>query len=149
MLKVNLKKIISIILLGAMIIGASPISSMATTVDENNYEYQESMIQPRLTYIVEAANGFGINNNIAEVDCWVTGHYLDATKAKVIAELQVKSGNNWIPVKIWTDTQNDYRASIYEEYDVDAGKTYRVKATYYIWEGSQSESLIIISDEKP
>lgn len=89
-----------------------------------------------------------IANNVATVDCWVKGRYGDATKAKVIAELQVKSGNNWVPTAIWTDTQDYYKASVKETKSVTTGNTYRVKATVTVWEGSQSEELIFFTDER-
>ncbi len=148
MMEKKVKRNLSIALLGAMVLTA-PMPSMAQSIDDTNYQQKSSVIQPRLTYISEAMNIFSINNGVAEIDCWVRGRVLDATKAKVIAELQVKNGSSWIPVKIWTDTQNDYEASVYESYDVNPNNTYRVKATFYVWEGSQSEDLIVISDEKP
>ncbi len=148
-MKKGVKRNVSIALLGIIFMTATPMASMAQVIGELNYKNSVNMIQPRMTYISEAVNGFGINDGVAEVDCWVQGRYLEATKAKVIAELQVKNGSNWIPVKIWTDTQNDFEASVYEHYTVNPNNTYRVKATFYVWEGSQSESLILISDEKP
>lgn len=149
MLKQNWRKTVSIALLGALVVTATPMPSMAQTWENEKNRQENNTIQPRLAYIVSTMNGFGIDNGVAEIDCWVTGDVLDATKTKVIAELQVKNGNSWIPVKIWTDTQNDYRASVYEHYTVNPNNTYRVKATFYVWEGSQSESLIVISNEKP
>ena len=105
------------------------------------------MVTPRLTYIVDAETDLTINNGIATVDCWVNGNVLNATKAKVIAELQLKSGSNWIAYGTWVDTQNDYEAYVYETKAVKKGNTYRVKATYTVWEGSASENLIVFSDE--
>ena len=107
----------------------------------------ENEIMPCMTYIEECKNGLNISGNVATVDCWVKGDVLTATKAKVIAELQVKSGNSWIAYGTWTETANAFKASVYETKGVKAGNTYRVKATYTVWEGSQSESTIVFSDE--
>ena len=106
-----------------------------------NYE-----VTPRLTYIVDGSIDFGIYGTTAEVDVMVNGHVLDATRAKVIAELQVKSGNSWIPVAIWTDDQNYYKARVIEEHSVVPGHTYRVKGTFTVWEGSASETVYEFSD---
>lgn len=104
-------------------------------------------IQPRLTYIEAAETGLDIKNGVATVDCWVKGDILSATKAKVIAELQLKSGNSWIAYGTWTSTQNDYEAYVYKTKAVTEGHTYRVKATYTVWEGTASEEIIVFGDE--
>ena len=135
MLKEKLKKIIATVLLGGMFL-TIPVAVMANE------------IMPCWLYVVEAENDFSITGTTATVDCRVTGDYGEATKAKVIAELQLESGtDNWIAYGTWVDTQNDYEASVYETKSVTKGHTYRVKATYTVWEGSQSETVIIYSDE--
>ncbi|MBQ2369276.1 MAG: hypothetical protein II301_04060, partial [Peptococcaceae bacterium] len=82
-----------------------------------------------------------------DVEVTVDGHVLDATRAKVIAELQVKNGSSWIPVAIWTDDQYDYTARVHEYHDVVKGHTYRVKGTFMVWEGSAYETEYSFSDE--
>ena len=102
---------------------------------------------PAMTYIVDYTITFGIVNGVAEVEVAVDGDPLDATRTKVIAELQVKSGNNWIPVAIWTADEDFYTAEVDESHDVVKGHTYRVKGTFMVWEGSASETEISYSDE--
>lgn len=143
MLKKCLQKTVTILLLVCTTMLLLPGTVMA----ENNDATGNLLIQPRLSYIVEAENDFSIEGTTATVDCRVTGNISDATKAKVIAELQVKSGSNWIAYGTWTNTQNSYEAYVYETKAVKKGNTYRVKATYTVWEGSASEELILFSDE--
>ena len=38
-------------------------------------------------------------------------------------------------------------ASVYETKEINPNNTYRVKATFTVWEGSQSETITIIGDE--
>ncbi|MBR5318759.1 MAG: hypothetical protein IKU46_04095 [Peptococcaceae bacterium] len=137
----KVKKVVSV-LLCCTVLMFMPITALATDVKD-----QVTEIQPRLTYIVDAEAGLSINNGIATVDCWVKGHYNDATKAKVIAELQVKGNNGWIAYGTWVDTQNDYEAAVYETKGVTKGNTYRVKATVTVWEGNASEELFLFTDE--
>lgn len=145
MLKKTAKKIaITLLLISTALL--VPVTSMAAVSDIPDTQ-QATEVMPRMTYIVEWKNGLTISGTTATVDCWVNGHVDTATKAKVIAELQVKSGSNWIPVAIWTDTQNDFEAAVYETKTITKGNTYRVKATYTVWEGSQSETHISIGDE--
>ena len=140
-MKKGYTKILLVALVGIMLL-TGPLSASAAMNDSQTNE-----VMPRLTYIMDSKTSLTIDNNTAIVDCWVNGSVIDATKAKVIAELQVKSGNNWIAYSTWTDTQYDYEAAVYETKSVKSGNTYRVKATFTVWEGSQSESIVVFTDE--
>lgn len=141
----NLRRCFTVVLLSSLIL--LPTTAMAEMNVVSISSQEETGVAPCMTYIVESVCDLSISGTTATVDCWVEGQYGDATKAKVIAELQVKSGNNWIAYGTWVDTQNDYEAAVYETKEVKKGNTYRVKATYTVWEGSASESLILFSDE--
>ena len=132
-------------LIASLVFMTLPFGAMAET---ENYNMQETVISPRLTYIVDALASLSIDNGVATVDCWVEGQYGDATKTKVIAELQLESGqDNWIAYGTWTESQNRYKTSVYETKNVTTGHNYRVKATVTVWEGSQSETLVLYTDE--
>lgn len=107
----------------------------------------EYSVSPRMTYISDYSILFGIPNGVADVEVEVNGHVVNATRAKVIAELQVKNGSSWIPVAIWTDDRYDYFACVDETHDVVKGHTYRVKGTFMVWEGSASETVYSFSPE--
>ena len=122
-----------------------PTTAMANDfVEESD---QQVKLTPRWSIIVDAMTDLKISGNVATVDCWVNGDVLSATKAKAIVELQLKSGNSWIAYATWVDTQNDYEAAVYETKSVTTGNTYRVKATYTVWEGAQSEEVMVFTDE--
>ena len=116
----------------------------AVLASEINMEYSAT---PRMTYIVDYTIDFGIVGNTAQVEAEVNGGYLTATKAKVIAELQVKNGSSWIPVAIWTDEQDGHDAWVDETHDVVEGHTYSVKGTFMVWEGDAYETEYSYSDE--
>ena len=101
-----------------------------------------------MLYIRQTTSVLSISGTTATVDCSTLGVVGEATKAKIVAELQVKNGSSWTTVETWADTQNGYRASVYENYSVTKEKTYRVKATATAWEGSQSEIQTVFSNEK-
>lgn len=145
-MKNMMKKTVAAICLSAAVLISVPAVSLAETAVEPANQ-QESGIAPHMTYIVEARCALSVSDDIATVDCWVKGDVLEATKTKVIAELQVKNGSNWIPTAIWTDTQDGFKAHVNETKSVVIGHTYRVKATVTAWEGSQSETQTIFTDE--
>lgn len=147
MMSKKMKRILAISCLSSFAITSVPVIALAEDSIIPQTTLQEEEIAPYLTYIVDSMCDLEINQNTATVDCWVKGHYLDATKAKVIAELQVKSNSGWLPVGLWTDTQNDYMAWVTETKSVTKGQVYRVKSTVTVWEGSQSETLTIYTDE--
>lgn len=136
MQKRQIKMLSAMLVLVVLALLAIPAAAMA-----------EEGIAPQLIYITDSEANMNITGTTATVDVWVKGDWDYATKAKVIAELQVKNGNDWIPVGIWTDTQNDYIAQVYETKSVVKGHTYRVKATGTIWEGSQSETVTFYTEE--
>lgn len=146
MISKKVKTVITAVVLGSFIVCVPTVALAETEVYQKDFK-EISIVSPRLRYIVESMCDLSITGNIATVDCWVNGQYEEATKAKVIAELQVKSGSNWIAYGTWTDIQNSYEASVYETKSVKSGNTYRVKATVTVWEGSQSEQLILFTDE--
>lgn len=136
----NMRKVVVVFCLLAMML----VPCQAVFASESNVEYS---VSPRMAYIVEYGLALDINGTTAEVEVDVTGDYLDATRAKVIAELQVKNGSSWIPVAIWTEDQYNYKARLVETHDVVKGHTYRVKGTFMVWEGSAYETEYDFSDE--
>ena len=92
----KMKKLVASICMGAAVLTSVPAVSWADTavvpVNEQNNE-----ITPYMMYLEDWGNALSISNGIATVDCWVEGNVIDATKAKVIAELQVKGSGGWMP----------------------------------------------------
>lgn len=144
----KMKKTAAIVCLGAAVLALTPAVSMAETAMKSVNAQTENAISPYMLYIRQTTSVLSISGTTATVDCSTLGVVGEATKAKIIAELQVKNGSSWTTVETWTDTQNSYRASVYETYSVTKGKTYRVKATATVWEGSQSEIQTVFSNEK-
>lgn len=144
----KMKRILAISCLSSFAITSAPMMALAETVVPPTVVVEDEAIAPRLKYIVSSQAGLKILDGVATVDCWVKGNVLDATKTKVIAELQVKSGSGWLPVGLWTDTQNDYMAWVTETKSVTEGQVYRVKSTVTVWEGDQSETKTFFTEEK-
>ncbi len=138
----NAKKAAAAVCLGAVVLTAVPAVAMAATAEPITQQ-TESGIAPYMLYIVDARCTLSISGTTATVNAWVIGDDFDATKAKVVAELQEKDGNSWTTIATWTDTQNAYRASVNKTKSITRGKTYRVKATVTVWEGSASETQTI------
>lgn len=132
------------------LVAAFLLSVLILTLPITAFAYageSEATIMPRWTYIASVDGSLTENGTEATVDCWVKGYYGSATKTKIIAELQVQSSaTNWIPVAIWTDTQNAFKASVHETKTINPDNTYRVKITATVWEGSQSETATLFVD---
>lgn len=139
------KEVLATICLGATVLTLTPAVSWAETAAIPVICQQETGIAPHMQYIEDWECDLNVQGTTAIVDCYVSGNVNTATKAKIIAELQVKNGSSWIPVKIWTVTEDSYSARVKETYTITQGNTYRLKATMTVWEGSQSESQIVYS----
>lgn len=144
----KMKKTAATVCLGAAVLALTPAVSMAETAVAFTDNQQATEIAPLMLYIEEAKSNLNISGTTATVTANVAGDLNDATKAKVVAELQVKNGSSWMQVETWTITENNYKAKVDETYSVSKGKTYRVKATVTIWEGSRSETQTVFSNEK-
>lgn len=136
----NMRKAIAVFCLMTLML----VPCQAVFASEADVEYA---VSPRMIYIVDYWLAFDINGTTAEVEAEVDGDVEDATHAKVIAELQVKNGNSWIPVAIWTADEDFYTAEVYETHDVVKGHTYRVKGTFMVWEGNAYETEYDYSPE--
>ena len=147
-MKNKMKKAVATVCMGAAVLTLTPTVSMAETAVLSVNQQQETAVSPRMMYIEETKNELAISGNTATITAIVTGDLNNATKAKVIAELQLKSGNSWIPVVIWTITKNSHTAKVNETYTVKSGNAYRLKSTMTIWEGNQSETKTVYSSEK-
>lgn len=144
--KTKMKKAVATICMGATVLTLAPAVSWAETATMPCNNQQESTISPYMLYINRAKCNLDTSGTTALVECYVAGNPISATKAKIVAELQVKSGSNWLTVKTWTVTENDYEAIVDESYTITKGNTYRVKATMTVWEGSQSETQTFYSE---
>ena len=140
------QKAVATVCLGAAVLTLTPAVSWAETAVNPLNNLQESSISPYMLYIKDSTCNLNISGSTATVNCSVEGDIDSATKAKVIAELQVKNGSSWIPVKIWTVTEDSYMAKVKESYTINSSNTYRVKATVTVWEGSQSETQTLYNE---
>jgi len=139
-MKKNMRKVIAFFCVLTMML----VPCQTVFASEADVEYA---VSPRMTYIVDYWLSLDINGTTAEVEAEVNGSVRDATRAKVIAELQVKNGSSWIPVAIWTADEDFYTAEVYETHDVVKGHTYRVKGTFMVWEGNAYETEYDYTDE--
>lgn len=139
------KKRIATICIGATVLTLVPAVSWAETAE---IPLNNQQVSPYMLYIYDAISKLSISGTTATVNASVTGYANEATKAKVVAELQVKNGNNWTTIKTWTEIDNSDNARVYETYTVTKGNTYRLKTTVTVWAGDLSETQKVYSDEK-
>ena len=136
----KMRKLVALICMLSMLL----VPCQAVFASETDVEYP---VAPMMTYIGDYWLSISIDGTTAYVEASVDGDVLDATRAKVIAELQVKNGSSWIPVAIWTADEDFYTAEVYETHDVVKGHTYRVKGTFMVWEGDAYETEYDYSPE--
>lgn len=110
--------------------------------------YDNHDIVPYMDYISRATSDIYIDlNGKATVDCSIYGYQTTTTKVCITAELQQYNGVIWKTIKTYTTASNSYRTSLSEIAYVSKGYTYRVKATFEAYSGTDIETKIVISSE--
>ena len=144
-MRIKASKLLAAGLALCLTLGTAPAAS-AAALPQSTPGVQD--ITPYFLYIGDSNCSLDISGRTAHLSARVKGYSGEATKCKVRAELQEKSGTfSWTTVETWTDQRDGFRASVSETAAVTSGKTYRVKATVTVWAGSQSESRTFYSDE--
>lgn len=122
-----MKKALSVILVLVTLI-AITIPAFAAAPDNTG-------VSPQYTYIRTTDVGFDIDNGIATCSayCYASGNYT----VEIECQLQRYTGSKWAPVKTWTASGTRY-ASVYENWAVYSGYTYRLYVTFHIRNASGS-----------
>ena len=109
---------------------------------------EESQVQPRwsytdITYVAIAIDGSGNASCLADVQ----GYYGTTTKIHIKLTLQKYTVLWWSKVQTWEATFNYYYGTLNPSTTVGNG-TYRVKAEFTVYSGSNSEQITSFSQEK-
>ena len=132
-MRIKASKLLAAVLALCLTLGTAPAAS-AAALPQSAPGSQD--ITPYFLYIKGQDCILDISGRTAYINAWVSGQTSVATKCKVRAELQEKSGTYaWTTVDFWTDQQNGTWAEVDETAAVTSGKTYRVKATVTVWAG--------------
>lgn len=108
----------------------------------------EPEITPLWEQISSARAVLSVNESgRATVYCSAQGTASSTTKVKIEAKLQRSWGLFWITEETFTVEKDSHIASINESYTVESGHTYRIKATVTVYNGTDSESATVKSNE--
>lgn len=105
-----------------------------------------SEIQPRYEYTKSNNETLAISDDNALCGSTLTGYSGTTTKITIKMRLEKKVLWWWDEQTSWTATFNSYRGSLSKSYSVGGG-TYRVKAVYTVYSGTQSETITSYSQE--
>lgn len=108
---------------------------MVTSLAAPVFADESETVAPRLATIATNTVTISIDNatGIASCDalCYAKADYT----VKVVCKLQRWTGSTWTTLKTWTNTDN-YIAYVSEKWAVYSGYTYRVYATFYVYDSS-------------
>lgn len=107
---------------------------------------EDNTVSPRMTYISEA----GLSFAPATFSCDIVGDILgydNVTKVYIKLELQKKVDGLYTTVSQWSDQANGNYLVLSAEDSINPLKTYRVKATFTAYSGSQSETKVLYKYE--
>ncbi len=131
------KKVLSICLSFVMMF------SFAVSVNAQNPDYS---VMPCYEYTEENAETLTISNGTATCISRLTGILGTTTKIEITMTLEKKTLWWWSEEESWSQTYNYHQATLTKTHSVGSG-TYRVKAVYVVYSGTQSETITSYSAE--
>lgn len=141
------KRLVSIMLVIVMLLSFSTFASAEVTPVINREDFENSgTVQPLYNYTNQCLTNLTKVNGKASCVADVTGYNGTTTKIEITMTLQKKTLLWWSTAETWTATYNTFYGTLTKSISVDSG-TYRVKAVYKVYSGSNSESITSYSSE--
>ena len=119
-----------------MLLSLSAIAHAQGYVDVNT----SSVIQPYYEYTSYNKANLDISGGQATCESTISGYSGITTKVTITMYLEKKTLWWWSTQASWTGTFNSYRGALSKNYAVGGG-TYRVRAVYVAYSGSNSETI--------
>ena len=142
------KKGLSLIMVIVLLFGLSTVSYADPTVHTDKIIAENgSAIQPMYDYTNKFSETLSISGGTATCKASLTGINGTTTKIVIKMTLQKKTLLWWSEVETWSATYNTYYGTLSKTATVKSG-TYRVKAVYTVYSGSNSESITDYSSQK-
>ena len=82
------------------------------------------------------------SNDLAECSASVICSSTSVDRIVIYMYLQTYSGGTWTTVGSWSQTFYSTSATLYKVAYAPPGYTYRVKGSYYVYSGAQSEHVV-------
>lgn len=142
------KRGLSLIMVIVLLFGLSAVSYAEPVVPADKIIAEnEPSIQPMYDYTRNYVENLSISNGTASCSATLTGINGTTTKIVIKMTLQKKTLLWWSEVETWSATYNTYNGTLSKTASVKSG-TYRVKAVYTVYSGSNSESITDYSSQK-
>lgn len=103
-----------------------------------NAAMPENEIMPMYNYIDDTECTIEINGTKAVMTAFVSAV---ADRCQIKMTLQMQNGSSWDDVTSWTVSEDSDSLSLRKSYTVDPSESYRVKATFKVWNGSSTETV--------
>lgn len=139
------KKILAVLLacfLCSMV--APPAVAASTPSPKENFEtpIEPVIVMLRNEYTNRTSTNIDISGGTATASAYAYGYPDLATSVTIYLTLQRYIDGGWRAYDNWSDTSNSSSLAMERTCSVDEGYQYRVKASYYVYAGSDWENLI-------
>ena len=139
----NKRKSICILLVMALLLSfTSSIQAFGQEVGR-----EEEIDDARYEHTMSTRAGVTFIDGVAVLVGSVSGYPDRTTQINGFLYLQHKVDSKWMIVKTWTGSVNDWTLDIMGEATGLSSGTYRARFVTYVFEGSESEEVVYISDE--
>ena len=103
-----------------------------------NAAMPESEIMPLYNFIDDTECTIEINGTKAVMTAFVSAA---ADRCQIKMTLQMQNDSSWDDVTSWTVSEDSNSLSLRKSYTIDSSESYRVKATFKVWNGSSTETV--------
>ncbi len=123
--------------------------SFATSIQASAQEVgrEEEVNDARYEHTASTGAVLSFIDGVAVLSGSVSGYPNRTTQINGFLYLQHKIDSKWMIVKTWTGSVKDWSLDITGEATGLSSGTYRVRFVTYVFEGSESEEVVYISDE--
>ncbi len=126
-----MKKAITVLMIGAILVSSLSMCSLAAYEDE--YMHQE-IIEPRYEVISNVTAYLFISES-GQAACDASASTFPGYRVEILAELQRQEGRSWTTIRDWDGSGDDYAGASGYWY-VMPGYSYRLKVTVTIYDSN-------------
>lgn len=120
-----------------------PQNTIVNALEKTSSSAANSVPTPDWAYVYQTKTQLSISaSGIAEATGILTGYAGTTTEVWIFLYLERYSNGSWTSVNSWYQSFATYRGTLVTNSSVSNGYTYRVKASYYAYSGSEYEHIV-------
>lgn len=111
-------------------------------------EQRLNEVVPFYDYTSKTNTSLSISQSgVATCTASITGYQDITTQVQIYMYLEQYSNGSWKVLKTWTESYNNFKGTLQQNFNVSKGYSYRTRVSYYAYSGSNYENIVRYSNE--